>query len=70
MNKMMNAYFSETVFPSLMHQILGKAYSLAKAIHSSVVAFSLLNILALHTWGHGTKPTISYIFLNITQLIQ
>lgn len=62
--------FQRVVFPSLLHQILGIAYSLAKAIHSSVPVFSLLNILALHTWGCGAKPRISHIFIKITPLIQ
>lgn len=66
----MTVLFSGIVFLFLLHQILGKAYGLAKAIHSSVPVFSLLNILALHTWGHGTQPRISHVFINITQLIQ
>lgn len=66
----MTVLFSGLVFHSLLHQILGIAYSLVKAIHSSVLVFSLLNILALPTWGCGTKPRISHIFINITQLIQ
>lgn len=66
----MTVVFSEIVFSFLLHQILGIAYGLAKAIHSSVPAFNLLNILALHTWGHGTKPRISHIFISITQVIQ
>lgn len=41
--------FQRVVFPSLLHQVLGIAYSLAKAIRSSVPLFSLLNTLALHT---------------------
>lgn len=61
--------FQRVVFPSLLHQIFGRTYSLAKAIHSSVPVFSLLNILALHTWGCGTKPRISHIFIKITLVI-
>ena len=48
----------------LYYQILGIAYSMAKAIHSRVPEFSLLTILALHE----TKLRISHIFINI-QLI-
>lgn len=70
MNKLMTVPFSGIAFPFLLHQILGIAYGLAKAIHFSVPAFCLLNILALHTWGHGTKPRISHLFISITQLIQ
>lgn len=62
----MTVLFIGLVFSSLLQQILGIAYSLAKALHSSVHEFSLLTILALH----GTKPRISHIFIDIIQLIQ
>lgn len=66
----MTVLFNGMVLPFLLYQILGKAYGLAKAIYSSVPVFSLLHILALHTCVHGTKPRISHMFINISQLIQ